>query len=117
MRHPSAARDRWHGPKNERVIEFQRRPPLIRATSAFDGPLITLNASVSGPVVYLDNWAIGELAAAAAFHRRGALRHGPAVLGHERRGAFGATGQIGGFRESVLGRNWAALVPRETRPD
>lgn len=35
---------------------------MIRATANADGPLFTLNASVSGPSVYLDNWAIGELA-------------------------------------------------------
>ena len=35
---------------------------MITATSSFDGPFLTLNASVSGPVVYLDNWAIGNLA-------------------------------------------------------
>jgi hypothetical protein len=35
---------------------------MVRATANADGPLFTLNASVSGPAVYLDNWAIGELA-------------------------------------------------------
>src|SRR5216683_2407797 len=35
---------------------------MIRATSKPDGPCFTLNASVSGPVVYLDNWAVGDLA-------------------------------------------------------
>jgi hypothetical protein len=44
------------------------------------------------------------------------LRHGPTVLGHERRRAFRATGRIAGFRESVLGRNRAALVTGGTGP-
>jgi hypothetical protein len=35
---------------------------MIRATSAPDGPFLTVTASVSGPVVYLDNWAIYDLA-------------------------------------------------------
>jgi len=35
---------------------------MIRATADANGPLFTLNASVSGTVVYLDNWAIGDLA-------------------------------------------------------
>lgn len=35
---------------------------MIRATASPDGPIMTLNASVSGPVVYLDNWAIYDLA-------------------------------------------------------
>jgi hypothetical protein len=35
---------------------------VIRATADANGPLFTLNASVSGTVVYLDNWAIGDLA-------------------------------------------------------
>jgi hypothetical protein len=36
---------------------------MIRATSKPDGPsFMTLNASVSGPTVYLDNWAMGDLA-------------------------------------------------------
>lgn len=35
---------------------------MIRATANADGPLFTLNASVNGPVVYLDNWAIYDLA-------------------------------------------------------
>lgn len=43
---------------------------MIRATSGFDGPLMTLNASVSGPVVYLDNWAIGDLAEREASRRK-----------------------------------------------
>ena len=43
---------------------------MIRATSRPDGPLMTVNASVSGPVVYLDNWAIGDLAEGDASRRR-----------------------------------------------
>jgi hypothetical protein len=35
---------------------------MICATSAPDGTFLTVNASVSGAVVYLDNWAIGDLA-------------------------------------------------------
>ncbi len=35
---------------------------MIRATSSIDGPPLIINATVSGPVVYLDNWAIGDLA-------------------------------------------------------
>jgi hypothetical protein len=35
---------------------------MIRATANADGPLFTLNTSVNGPVVYLDNWAIIKLA-------------------------------------------------------
>jgi hypothetical protein len=35
---------------------------MIRASATADGPIMTLNASVDGPVVYLDNWAIGDLA-------------------------------------------------------
>jgi hypothetical protein len=53
----------------------------------------------------------GRCLAAEAVHRRAVLRHGPTVLGHERRRAFRATGRIAAFRESVLGRNRAALVP------
>jgi len=43
---------------------------MIRAVSSFNGPLITLKASVSGPVIHLDNWAIGELAEGDASRRR-----------------------------------------------
>ena len=43
---------------------------MIRATANADGPLFTLNASVSGPVVYLDNWAIGNLAEGDSSRRR-----------------------------------------------
>ncbi len=43
---------------------------MIRTTSRPDGPLMTVNASVSGPVVYLDNWAIGDLAEGDASRRR-----------------------------------------------
>jgi hypothetical protein len=35
---------------------------MIRVTSTPDGPPFTLLAGANGPVVYLDNWAIGNLA-------------------------------------------------------
>jgi hypothetical protein len=35
---------------------------MIRAVSKPDGSILTLNASVNGPAVYLDNWAFIELA-------------------------------------------------------
>lgn len=43
---------------------------MITATSKADGEsFMTVNASVSGPVVYLDNWAIGDLAEGPASRR------------------------------------------------
>lgn len=43
---------------------------MIRATASADGPIMTLNATVSGPVVYLDNWAIYDLAEGDSSRRR-----------------------------------------------
>ena len=43
---------------------------MIRATSETDGAFLTVNASVSGPVVYLDSWAIGYLAEGDLQRRR-----------------------------------------------
>src|SRR5580700_3707873 len=59
-----------------------RRIPMISATSN-PGSAFTLNASVSGTVVYLDNWAIGELAEGDRSIRRrfvAAIRSGIDVL-------------------------------------
>lgn len=56
---------------------------MIRATSRPDGPFLTLNASVSGPVAYLDNWAVGDLAEENPSRRRrfiGAMRSGVDLL-------------------------------------
>src|ERR1700730_878044 len=46
------------------------RPEMIRATSTPNGPIMTLNASVSGPVVSLDNWAFINLAKGDHLRRR-----------------------------------------------
>lgn len=35
---------------------------MIRATSSIDDPLFTFDATVSGLPIYLDNWAMGDLA-------------------------------------------------------
>src|SRR6266550_7520844 len=43
---------------------------MIRATAKPDGPIFTMHASVAGPVVYLDNWAIYDLAEGDASRRR-----------------------------------------------
>jgi len=43
---------------------------MIRATANADGPLFILNSSVSGPAVYLDNWAIGDLAEGDSSRRK-----------------------------------------------
>jgi hypothetical protein len=43
---------------------------VIRATFKSDGSILTLNASVNGPAVYLDNWAIIELAKKDSSRRR-----------------------------------------------
>jgi hypothetical protein len=43
---------------------------MIRATANADGPLFILKSSVSGPVVYLDNWAIGDLAEGDSSRRK-----------------------------------------------
>jgi hypothetical protein len=43
---------------------------MIRATANADGPLFVLNASVSGPAVYLDNWAICDLAEGDSSRRK-----------------------------------------------
>lgn len=43
---------------------------MIRATANTDGALFTLDASVNGAVVYLDNWAIGDLAEGDPWRRR-----------------------------------------------
>ncbi len=43
---------------------------MIRATANADGPLFVLNSSVSGPAVYLDNWAIGDLAEGDSARRK-----------------------------------------------
>jgi hypothetical protein len=56
---------------------------MIRATSRPEGPFLTLNASVSGPVVYLDNWAMGDLAEGNPSRRRrfiDAMRSGVDLL-------------------------------------
>ncbi len=56
---------------------------MIRATSMPDGSIMTLNASVNGPVVYLDNWAFIELAKKDPPRRRrflDAIRSGADVL-------------------------------------
>jgi hypothetical protein len=56
---------------------------MIRATANADGPLFILKASVSGPVVYLDNWAFIELAKKDPLRRRhflDAIRSGVDVL-------------------------------------
>src|SRR6266849_10088552 len=42
---------------------------MIRATANADAPF-TLNSSVSGPAVYLDNWAIYDLAEGDPYRRR-----------------------------------------------
>ena len=47
---------------------------MIRATSLPGGPPFTLNVSVSGPVVYLDNWAIGSLAEGDGTRRKRFIR-------------------------------------------
>lgn len=55
---------------------------MIRATSRPDGSIV-LNASVSGPVVYLDNWAFIELAKKDPSRRKrflDAIRSGADVL-------------------------------------
>jgi hypothetical protein len=94
---------------------------MIRATSSFDGPLMTLNASVSGPVVHLDNWAIGELAEGDALRRSrfvDAIHSGGMDLLFSVTNAAEISGpQVSGFGESVLGRDWVALVSREVRPN
>lgn len=43
---------------------------MIRATANADGALFTLDASVNGAVVYLDNWAIGDIAEGDPWRRR-----------------------------------------------
>jgi hypothetical protein len=56
---------------------------MIRATSRPDGSIMTLKASVNGPVVYLDNWAFIELAKKDPSRRRrflDAIRSGADVL-------------------------------------
>ncbi|MGC2830094.1 MAG: hypothetical protein WB994_10680, partial [Candidatus Acidiferrum sp.] len=35
---------------------------MIRATSTTDGPPLTITAVVSGVAIYLDNWAVIDLA-------------------------------------------------------
>jgi|SRR6266478_2605398 len=35
---------------------------MIRATSSIDGPPVTFKATVRGLAIYLDNWAVGDLA-------------------------------------------------------
>lgn len=56
---------------------------MIRATANANGSPFTLNASVSGPVVYLDNWAIYDLAEGDSSRRTrfiGAIRSGVELL-------------------------------------
>jgi hypothetical protein len=56
---------------------------MIRATSRPDGPFMTVNASVSGAVVYLDNWALGDLAEGDPSRQKrftGAMRSGLGLL-------------------------------------
>lgn len=43
---------------------------MIRATSSTDGPAFTLNTTVSGLAVYLDNWAVIDLAEGDPSRRR-----------------------------------------------
>jgi hypothetical protein len=43
---------------------------MIRATASFDGPAFALNATVSGLAVYLDNWAVIDLAEGDTSRRR-----------------------------------------------
>lgn len=56
---------------------------MIRATANADGALFTLNASVSGPVVSLDNWAFINLAKGDPSRRKrflGAIHSGVELL-------------------------------------
>lgn len=56
---------------------------MIRATANADGALFTLNASVSGPVVSLDNWAFINLAKGELSRRQrflGAIHSGVDLL-------------------------------------
>ena len=56
---------------------------MIRATFKPDGSILALNASVNGPVIYLDNWAFIELAKKDASRRRrfiDVVRSGAEVL-------------------------------------
>ena len=43
---------------------------MIRATASAHGALFTLKASINGPAVYLDNWALIELAKKDPARRR-----------------------------------------------
>jgi hypothetical protein len=43
---------------------------MIRATSSIDGPAFTFNATVNGLAVYLDNWAVIDLAEGDPTRRR-----------------------------------------------
>jgi hypothetical protein len=43
---------------------------MIRATASLEGPLFSFNATVSGLAVYLDNWAVIELARGDPSRRR-----------------------------------------------
>jgi hypothetical protein len=43
---------------------------MIQATASNQGALFTLKASINGPAVYLDNWALIELAKKDPARRR-----------------------------------------------
>jgi hypothetical protein len=56
---------------------------MIRATSGIDGPPITFKATVRGLAIYLDNWALGDLAEGDPSRRKrfiSVLRSGAADL-------------------------------------
>jgi len=73
--------DRWtnenvHSESQNRKTSFAFSSPsarmteMIRAKANAGGPIMTLNASARGPVVYLDNWAFINLAKGDAWRRQ-----------------------------------------------
>jgi hypothetical protein len=72
---------RWRSENWQACSDIVRT--MIKATSGLDGSIMTLNASVNGPVAYLDNWALIELAKKDPSRRRrfiDAVRGGADVL-------------------------------------
>jgi hypothetical protein len=94
---------------------------MIRATSLPDGPPLTFNVSVSGPVVYLDNWAIGKLAEGDISRRQrfiGAIHSGMELLFSVTNAAelSGPQGESASAVRAFLNEIGAHWIPAELSP-
>lgn len=94
---------------------------MIRATANAEGPIFTMHASVAGPVVYLDSWAIYNLAEGDASRRRrfiAALNSGMDLLfsvtnAAELAGPKGASADAARVFLDAIGPRW---FPAELSP-